>query len=240
MFEDKFELNSEQIDSLRLETQSISPKEQVQLERIITNSHKLLLKQFGEYISNKKSDKEAISTFIFTDPDTYKTFFDEWTDSHNNIKYSKGPGVMRAYSKEGKFVIGFLSEYWDKVVNKQEAIGEFGNEESAQKEIKNMVARGHIIHELSHIYQNSDLPLWFLECGAYWYSHNVPKSAELNIVSMTDYDKPVDFFDSLISKYGDDVHKLSFSNKVDKEIQDRIFRGITSETIKDIFPDYEE
>jgi hypothetical protein len=211
------ELDKDQIDALRIETSSMSPKEHVEFVRLVGICNDGLLSHYGKFISEKHPADELERKFLIMDQETYEGFHDEWYNPQIITRYTEEgeKGYMREYhGSEGGFVAGFLpqDQIWkvQSEDDKSRLVAQFGSEEEARATIKDLASMYITLHEVAHTYQNPELPLQFKEAGAYYYARAIMQKQQWGSFSVDNYDQPADFYSSLEDKYGDDIHKLFF------------------------------
>lgn len=244
---ENFSLDKEQLDSLRLEFQDLSPKNWEKMKTFIAECDNALVSIFKNYFpQNEMAGKTpARERFLFTDKKTFERFDEKWLGNlqAGDASYlnEENKGYMRTFLERGDFTAGFVPDIWEKIPqDTQKKLADMaGGETQAKEAVKNMTARYIITHELAHLHQNPDLPLWFAESGAYCYTQETMKKnnwGELNSAQ----DEAADFYRELLEKYGDDVHKIYFGKLQDREKQKKIFSEFTEEKKKILFPDYRE
>jgi hypothetical protein len=244
-----FSLDKEAMESLRLEAQSISPEEQAEFQEIISDAYRIFLNKFREYIDNPLDASDVARRFILSDEETKALFDEAWPDNKGKtiIKYHAGESLFRAYNSEGQYVVGIPQNVWDKLTEKNKEViiqQNGGNEEMAKKFVKKALHQNFILHEITHLYQPGDekvdIPLWLRELQAYWVGREL--ADENSRVHSEYYDKLADFFQKLLDKYGDDVHKLCLSKARGHNtfVLYKIKEEFTPEIQADLFPDYRE
>jgi len=236
------ELTKEQIDSLRIETQSISPKEQEEVLETIEKGHHCLIKEFGEYIKNPITDKEAAERFIITDPETYEKFLNEWQQEYYLRTYdTQIRGTMRRYPKEsGKFIIGSIPDFWPNVNpgNQKRLIEKFGGEQQAKKAVLEATTNYQALHELSHFYQDNENPYWLQESGAHWYPNEISSKNDLRKFEASELKPAENLYQKLVNNFKEDTHRIYFGQKPKKITKEDLIKSISGEEVKKVFPDY--
>ena len=146
---------------------------------------------------------------------------------------------MRTFLAEGDFVAGFMPDMWSAVPEsvREEFARNAGGEEKAKRILQSMVAHWLVLHEISHVYENRGLPLWFAEAGAYHYSRQSMKEHKWGGIR-SQHEAAADFYQELLAKYGDDVHKIFFGQIEDKLVKQKVFSEFTEEKKNALFPDY--
>ncbi|MEO8581686.1 MAG: hypothetical protein ABI425_03845 [Patescibacteria group bacterium] len=244
---DNFALEKEELESLRLEAQSISPEEKKEFDAIVKESYDRFLLKFGKYLDRTIETTVIEDRFILTDAQTNEEFQNMWNvDPSKRVhKYADAIGIFRAFNSDGAFVLGVPQDVWPRLSddNRMTIIAQTGNEDNAKKFVKKAYHRNIILHEITHLYQPggekaNSIPLWLHELQAYWVGREL--CDEDSQVHNDEYDKRADFFQMLLDKYGDDVHALCLSkNKGHNEFtMYQIRKEFTLEVQQDLFPDY--
>lgn len=153
-------------------------------------------------------------------------------------------GTFRAYHREGQFIVGIPIELWESInlQNKANITSQQGNEENAKKFVDRAIWLNLILHEITHLYQDDidrELPLWLKELQAYWVGRELV-DPDLQ-VSIPDFDKRADFFQSLIDEYPDLCQVIFDLNRGKNRFTlYSILKKVPEEKIKELFPDYRE
>lgn len=237
-------LDQEQLDSLRLDCQDQSPRQINFLRDLTSLSHDALLNFYGQYIPIPMTNKEVFNRFIFAHPPAYRTFSDHWIKAPIFTTYlePKSKGLMRAYDvREGHLIIGYIPKnIWKGLTedNKAELIQSCSGPKKAKHFIQSLQTIFQITHETVHLYQKNhpDLPLWFLECAAYFYTDAVITKMKWGELEAPFTELPVMFYTWLIEKYGADVHRLCFGSPVGQKAAKRILTAMTPKKMALVFP----
>ncbi len=112
--ESHFKLDKDTMDALLLDAQAISPEEKAEFDQIVRDSHRVILKKLGNFISQPIKDRELTSKFIFTDPDTMNLLQANWVDDSGRITYTD-KATARAFVNEGEIVVGQPVDIWDEL-----------------------------------------------------------------------------------------------------------------------------
>lgn len=230
--------NQEQIDSLRLETENISPKEKEEAFQIAQKLNGYILEIYSDYIEYSKEPEEFPKRLVFTkSADTISRFKSIWLDSKKEEKDLSGItihpdefGILWFKNKES---FPEIKKYIEK--NKKEFLERYGSLEKAEEEFIEAYMHNIIIHELLHLYSPAlELPSVFKEAGAYFYAHHLLIVMGDMFFSLNkSYDiKLRNLYQKLIDKYGDDVNKLFFGQEVDEEIRNSIFKEVKKRKFK--------
>jgi hypothetical protein len=173
-------LDKEQLDSIRLETQNISPQEREQQKRLISKAHRRILgSNFGQFITHPKPDSEIEERFLFMDKETRTQFLPEWT---KDPKVNQLPSIDRfaaVTGQPGGFVAGGW-DFWDQLPESVRLEGKlmFKNQFAIDDEnivasiINNMANDNSYVHEITHLYQDTTLPRGFAECAPIFMKDN--------------------------------------------------------------------
>lgn len=244
---ENFSLDKEQLDSLRLEVQNLSPEDWEKMKTLINECDNAVVSDFKNYFPEKEPSGEIPATerFLSMDKKTFERFNEKWLenlqagDSTYTAKGSKG--YIRTFLERGDFAAGFVPDIWKKIPDdmRKKIVDAAGGKKQAEEAIKNMTAHYIITHELLHLHQNKSLPLWLSEAGAYYYTREIMKKNKWGGLNSA-YDSAADFYRELLEKYGDDIHKIYFGQSRDKEKREKIFSEFTDEKRKMLFPDYRE
>lgn len=174
---DRFKLSTEEIDAIRHEIQSLTPKEQDQFSSTIKECNDAIIRQYGPYMPKEKplSNDKMAERYLIMDDETYNQFCSLWVDVANASSYIE-TGEMRAFPDKGQFVIGKpIPDIWNYMhaESQQKLLARNNNDLSrAQSEANTKMKRAIIIHETTHLYQD-ELPLWFIESHAYWTMRDI-------------------------------------------------------------------
>lgn len=243
---ESFTLDKEQMDALRLEAEAISPSEKEKITERLMRAKSSLLHSIGSFINPDLKKASLERNFVVTDVETSKELQKAWEgDSDESgivVRHSyagENGGILRCFQQDrGNFVVGYFPDWWDKVSNKQESIRGYGSEDAAKDALENQVVSLLGSHELTHQYQNPNLPLWLNEAAAHYYARRNLKKMKIPPLTISEYEKPANFFQKLLKKYGKSINELVFSdpNKVNT-IPTEVEGEFTEDVQKDIFPD---
>ncbi len=232
---------------MRLEAECISPSDREKITGKLLKAKKSLLESIGNFINPDLKQTSLERNFIITDAETSKELQKAWEGDIDEaggaiIKHSytdEDGGVLRCFQRgRGNFVVGYFPDWWDKVSNKNESIKAYGGEEKAKDAMENQVVSLLGSHELTHQYQNPNLPLWLNEAAAYYYARRNLKKMKIPPLTIDGYEKPANFFQQLLKKYGKRLNEIVFSDpeKV-KGAPNEIDAELTESIQKEIFPD---
>ncbi|RJR30372.1 hypothetical protein C4564_00090 [Candidatus Microgenomates bacterium] len=241
-----FYLDKETIDALRLESQAVSPKEKADFDELVSKCHRKFLDKFGDYLDNSVHTTQLKDKFILTDVEMNKAYQSSWVDTTDKRihKYEDDPGVFRAFSSEGNFVVGIQNDVWDRLSpeNQNDIISNTGSESNARKFVKKAIHQNYVLHEMTHLYQSvgqdTQIPLWLYELQAYWVGREL--SDEDTRVHNSLYDSRADYFQELLDEHGEELLQVCFSRNTgyNKLILHRAKSQFTEKTQKKLFPDY--
>lgn len=225
------DFDRETIDSLRLDTQAVSPQEKEGFNQTIRECHAAFMDEFGKFIDHPLSDQEVADRFILTDESTYLNFRSQFAEKESGSfpfinRLTKGKQVMTTFS-EG-LVIGYLPDAFQETTlsTKRRMVAEKGEE--ARAFLNDLVIRWTVVHEIAHLYQRNDLPSNFREMEAYWVCDQVTKNQLGKIVSTPLSTGYTIFFQQQISKYGNHLLAIFFGQSSDPELVKKIdhdYRG---------------
>jgi hypothetical protein len=162
--------------------------------------------------------------------------------------YSKGASRedLHAWTKDkGDFVAGTPIDIWDHLHsdNRKALIDQLGNEEQAKMATNDVILKTVAIHEITHIYQDVDLPFAFFECGAYYYQDAIMTANNWGGVQRAADDlmfRRGNFYQQQIEQYGDDVHRVFFGAKIPRRRKRQIVKPFTHQVTFDLFPGLED
>lgn len=233
-------LNKEQLDALRLETQDLSPKEKRLLDDFMGECHQAFLDIYGKYIPKKKENAEITQRFLKTTEEIYEEFVDEWSKNIPLVETTiTDKGYMR-YHNLGEFLVGYLPDLWGLLDEKTQIRlkKREGGFENAKNYVRQTTNRYLLSHEIAHMYQDPNLPVWFMECGAHYYARTLMMEKGWGKFDTEDYIRLSNFYQTLVGKYGEDVHKLFFGQLDDKSRREEILAEFTEDVQKCILPHY--
>lgn len=243
--ENIFELDKDQLDALRAESGSLPPREQAEYDQMVRELHRTYLKKMSPLLPIHSTDSEMASKFILVNNDVYREFNNNWIDEDGKIvhKYVKDRGAGRAFVDRGNFCILLPVDLWSTISKKHRHRIIKETKSPSENDAKNLVNRSlrtnTLFHEINHLYQDPDgnrLPLWLREAQSYWVGREL---ADENIQFHTpEFDAIADFYESLVKKYGDDVHKVCFGTQMNSFITYQVLHEFTPEIQQRIFPNY--
>lgn len=236
-----FELDSEQIGSIRTEWQASTPIEQSSVKSRVLRLHDKFLESFAPYLLGAFSNEEIASKFIVVDSEAYPEFVENWIDTSGCqvASYAASHGDARAFIDEGNFVVLYPYPLWRYIPDEHwNAMLESSG--MSKEELAAVITEGHqgnqILHEMTHLYQATSglAPFLLIETQAYWIARELPEnsfgSAASNAIA--------DFYAYLLEKYGDEVHALCFGSSGNQELANNLAAEFTPEVVSLLFPDY--
>ena len=232
--------NQDQIDSLRLEVENISPKEREEVLRVAQKLNASILEAYSEYIGYSENPEQILQRLVFTkSTDTISRLRGLWLgfkkEESNLAGLTLHPDKFSILWFKNKESFPDIKEYIEK--NKKKFLKKYENLEKAQDDMVDAYMHNVIVHELIHLYSPSlELPLRFEEAGAYFYAYHLIKSIDVVFVSLNEPNdtKLRNLYQKLINKYGNDVHKLFFGQEVDEKIRNSIFEEIQKRKFKKV------
>lgn len=149
-----FELNQDGIGGLKEELSTISPKEEKEMQALVSELNKQITNQYGKFIVPERVEKgkNLEKRVIFTDKANLDVVRDLW-----HSREGAEEEIAGFYTRSGDFIV-FLNKG---VIDEQELF-----EES-------------IKHEIFHFYQNPFLPIELVEAGAYFYSGALDEASKI-------------------------------------------------------------
>lgn len=237
-FENIFELESEDLDAVRIEAQAISPQEQREIEELVLELHRRFLEQMGPFLAWDIDPGLMAKKFITTTRETLPDFNDTWMNAAGLMVASyalKEEVGAQAFRDDGNFVVGIPPELW-RYISEEDWQGMLAAQQVTPEELKARLKRHErcqvILHEMTHLYQFTSAlsPLWLQEAQAYWVAREFiiePLTAAI-----------ADFFQSLLEKYGNEVHELIFGKSLNPILSTRLKQEFTPDIQKALFPNY--
>ncbi len=224
--QEAFELDKDQLEALRLEAQSVSPEEQAEFRNLVTGAHRMFVDKMGSYVEALKSDDVIAQKFIPVDVETYKGMHGNWIDTEGAIihKYTQDIGGGQAFRKEGNFAVVFPTDLWATydVETKRKFLETGRSEIEAKEYVNGALMTNKILHEITHLYQESsyEIPIEFVEAQAYWVAR---EAAPQDIrISTPSFDMRADAYQYLLDKHGSDVHGLGFNKTKNNTLLNQI------------------
>lgn len=234
--------SKDRVDALRIEVSSLSPSEERKLRTEVALCNTVLKSHYGRFMAKNYEDSEIAQRFLLSDEPTVRNFIEVWGGEDSSTSYlPEGEiGYMTAYKgADEEFVFGSTSDSWRKLGDgeQQRLIAAHGSADKAASYVNSLYRRAGLAHELCHMYQDEDLPVAFLECGAHFYGVRVSLLSKKDYIADENTDRVVDFYKGLIEKYGDDVHRVFFGAAADKEKREQILQEFTEDVQRRLFPE---
>lgn len=238
-----FELDKDQLEALRLESQSVSPKEKREFDELVKKAHHMFLNKMDLFLEKDPlSDEKLAQKFIYVDPESYSALNRYWVDMHGKtVETYANEGSARAFITEGNYVATLPEDVWNALsikLRKELAKVSGLSEDQAKARVNNVILTNTILHETCHLYQRDsiDLPLWLIESQAYWVAREAaPPSRHVNTPM---FDAVADFYQSLLDKFGNYVHQLCFEKNKNMHLLYQVEKEFTPEVQKRVFPEY--
>lgn len=236
-----FDLDSEQLEALKIEAQAIPPDEQEAFELLVSQVHASFLRLFSGLTSFDIDSEQMVSKFISTDPDSYHEFVGRWQETRGKVfeRYMTRKGQAQAFANDGNFVIA-SEDRFDDFISQQDWESMLQNtglpEDELMSLVRNILDATVIAHEMTHLYQfpTNLTPLWLLEGQAYWATTKMLKHS----LSTRATDAIANFYQYLLDKYGDKVHRLCFGASESSKLSESIKAEFTPEIQAALFPEY--
>lgn len=247
---DNFKLKSEQLDSLAIEAQSITPEEKEKYNKIIAKANQAILEEFGKFIDHPIPEAELLKKFIFVDKEDMTTLLEAWEpEKKKGRSYTDRSNISaRAYIHEGNFVVQIPdnNDVWNLISEKGQAqlIKTMGDEQKAKDFLKLSLINQTVIHELNHLYQtykDTTPNSYFLkELQAYWTGVNLVD--EDMQIHTSEFDKRADFYQKLVDDYGEEeVHQYALTGECGNYwVKHMVEKALTPQVINELFPEYKE
>jgi len=218
------------LDSLRMEVSPLPPSTERELREIVGVIQNSIINLWGEYIPEEKRDVDvshktivASSEFyeelgVLLDSSILRQILPSLSDRISGRKFGESGGV---FNRD----FGGVSLLPDDV---------FERDNSAIELCR------RLSHETVHHFHNPQLFSSFLEIGAWYYASMIMESA-FNIPPQTELELAVrGFYENLLEKYGDAVHRIYFGNtylfskEVPVDIRTSIRREFNSPEAKEL------
>jgi hypothetical protein len=132
------------------------------------------------------------------------------------------------------------NHYWNMLTkdNKKELAEKYGSMKEAKEVMGFQLFLYVASHEIVHTFQNQDpdRPVWFLECGASYYTKQVTdKLGVAQLVNHVDDERRIKY-QKMIEKYGDTVHQVFYGSLPDKELEQKILTDFNDDEFRQLFP----
>jgi hypothetical protein len=215
------------IDSLRLETQAVSPEQREKFSALVRECHAAFISLYGQYIEHPLTDQEMADRFILTDQETFKEFYNGYSKNINTYGYTGDDSFMSCFRIKGiKFVIGYANNYWQRITKegKNILIEMEGSENQAESKVIKMAQTNNIAHETAHMYGASNIPFWFQEYGALFYGKEIENLIESLTLSVSTDNNGIDYYTALVKKHGVIIHRLYFSENLTPEDKKLVYQ----------------
>lgn len=153
-------------------------------------------------------------------------------------KKKDGTIILGSYFPSGDFIVFQNPDiYWEKlyptyplVRPQSELIQQYGLENA--KLYSYAILAGTVVsHELIHKAQDLSLPELFYESGARYYQYNLADGNTRNLLLQQQDIKMINYYDSLVKKYGEPVHKMNFGQSINPITKIRILNNVKSQKI---------
>ncbi|KKS65720.1 MAG: hypothetical protein UV35_C0034G0006 [candidate division WWE3 bacterium GW2011_GWB1_42_6] len=230
--EDYFTASDDIADSLKTEYSSISPEEQSFVNETGVAIKNYIVQKYGEHISEKMKERleTAERRILLVSPEDYKTLAEEWVPgSKAEVK-----DVSGHYTRLGSMVvINDMVENSKDIWNKnKEIFDKFpgGQQSLVLPYIRLSLITETLVHELVHSCEEDAgnekikdaIKRQALdEAGASFITGNIMKERYSMALPTTAkfQDERVAMFGNLLSKYGEDVYDIFFSNIPDSTVE---------------------
>lgn len=238
-------LDQEQLDALKMEVSVLSPEEDAELRVEAESANATFQQLYGKYCRSEPNSEELSRRIILTDHDSMGRFNPAWFPEVSKfISYTNSADMTAFGDEQGEFVLGEPIDVWTQVTEniKDQLVSQYGSEENAKEFLNGVVRYNLLAHELSHLYQDADLPMAFRECGAYYYGREIAKHDRGSFDNFGDklIDMRTDFYTTLLAVYGEDVHRLSFGTLEDTAKKQKILNLFGPNVIRQLFPEMPE
>lgn len=232
----KYILSSEEIEKLKIQLSASPPDEENQFGLLARNVSTAFRLEFGHFIPNSK--KRRLSPIdkriILTNTSNFCQFRETWTNKNFDRPHRKYTETLHGAT----YLNGYFSLINDHKASwallkqpiREKINAEYSNELEAQNFVIQLNKVTSIAHEMAHLYQNHHLPWLFLEVSASYYSHII--SLKLGFKQSIDelffgdnHLKMIVEYETLISKFGDSVHRLCFGSTIHSATRSSILRA---------------
>ena len=240
MINSEFTANRDMVDSLKLDASILTPKQDNQVKIVAKESSNELITLYGRFISNKtiKEVQGIEDRILVSDTDAFSEMYTSW----NTIIIT--PTLPEKVTKGTYFVQGRIiaidnpDRLWDTIFPEEvqkSLIKQIGNEEETKQLAAWICLVDFRTHEVTHQYQNHNLPETFLECAVRYYQRQVSEKLRIGHIIEDISEERISFYEKLIGQYGNDMHRLFFSGDIDERKKIAILKDFNQEAER-LFP----
>jgi hypothetical protein len=222
--------DQDQVDELRLNTQAISPTERNKFNRDIDWANSFLSNRYGEYIKESTPTQVLRERIIVVESQSISRVTAAIGPSKKNTGKNdsvSNPSIQAVTHPRAKFVLledhpDLGQEYFNSLTQDQkEVLIKSHGEDKLKSRLKvfgDLNRKDTIAHEIAHYYQPA-LTGWFSECGAYYYTREAVREVAYKSYDLYRMPLLADFYERLLSKYGDNIHRLQFGTLEDPAVK---------------------
>jgi hypothetical protein len=214
---------NEVIDDMRMETSVLAPAEQAKLRDIAIAVKDSFAEKYRAFMVEGTTAKaDGIEDRVIAlEAEQFKTFYGEW-DSSGDIPEDSVQGFT--FPNDGIIALRDPKEFWGNFRSETQTFfsEHFGDEETAQKKVTEVLTHNYLAHEVIHQFQDDSLPNAFLEAGTYYYQRQMVK----RYITDDTTEKIIATYAQALDAHGEDVHKLFFGQKVDQASKNKIIRNV--------------
>jgi hypothetical protein len=199
-----------------------------------------IVERYGQYIPKEELEERKGNEgriIVGKLEDFHHTFWGAW-HGQKDSRESTPPAFM---THTGRILfMNHPDYYWETQFSdteKRRLIEELGSEEKAKDIVGFETFLNIASHEIVHTFESKDLPLWFIECGASYYSDELINELEVGKI-----EEPIDRarkekYARVLDKYGEDVHKVFYNQLEDEDLENKILAEMTDEEFAELFPE---
>lgn len=233
------------MDELRAQYSVFSPEGERHLTDLAEAVNGSLTERYDRFIPDDVLDYSAgiVDRFLCVSQSDYHGLYQLWDNPSGEIKdeVESSRGFFEA--ENGRIIVFAEPPFWnpspDPSPEEQMALEKVGGVENIRRRIATTYFVNMLAHEIVHEYHEDDLPFSISEAGTDYYAENISAQFGVTYGYIIGYgDAPKAFYAELVSKYGDDMHKLFFGSPINPQIEQQIHGEFTSEKKKELFPEY--
>lgn len=201
MRERSFPYSQDQVDAFRIEHQTIPPRAEALYQQHAARVVSFMQRTYSNHIPQEYIERQRGigNRVIVTDRESYNQLHSRSTRGYMN--------------DNGYIVMKEPVTYWEDLedVFKQQQTRLYGSGRVARNQSMYSIFYSTLTHETIHMLQQPDLPAWFVEMGASYYTrqyllHDRPAILFHWYID----DERIRSYAGLISKYGNNVHDIFF------------------------------
>lgn len=231
----EFTADKEMIDSLKLDASILTPRQERQAKIVVKQVVSEFTSMYGRFIPVETLErvKGIEDRVLITSDDVFEIMYTDWSAPAAPDEEIKG-----IYFTEGRVMaFGDPKNYWSKLPKEvQEGlIQKYGSEGKAKLRVVSGCLVNCIVHEVIHQFQSPNIPNYFFECAVRYYQRQVSDRLHSGHPIEDLGEEGIGFYQQMIERFGDDMHRLFFSGNVEPSVKDTILARFNQEKEK-LFP----